>query len=123
MKRIIAVLAVLLVVPTTAFARLPDGPISNAQIRTGSLSGLPPQDLRNPDRAAPVQARGTDVAAWDQQSPKLFPASSRVVTPAHPTSGFDWAAAAVGAGIAALMLGAAGTLRRRHGRSPSVVTG
>jgi hypothetical protein len=110
MKSLLAVLAVLLVLPTAAFARPND-----------ALQ----QDLRNPDQRAPyvipVQAFGTNVAAADQQSPKTAPAPVHVVAPA--SSGFDWGTAAIGAATSLLLMtalfGIAVTVRRRH----SVITG
>jgi hypothetical protein len=73
-------------------------------------------------RVEPVQARGTDVAAPDQQAP---PASSTIPVAVSNAAGFDWGAAGIGAaaGIAFLtaMLGTV-VLRRRHTRRPTVAT-
>jgi hypothetical protein len=87
-----------------------------------------------------LRAIGTDVAAPDQQAPRdpsrprlqgppIFPTRTTVYRPPSSTSqaasGFDWADAGIGAGGAALLmtisLGAAVTVRRRHGRRSSAI--
>jgi hypothetical protein len=103
-------------------------------VRSSSLGASPElaspkQDLRAPDqtgprvRVAPVQARGTDVAAPDQQS---GPTPVTVAVVPH-ADGFDWSAAGIGAGAGvALLTGLLGTgfsLRRRQARRPSAVIG
>ena len=102
MKSFLAVMAVLLVLPGAAFARLDEPPVGSSSL--------------GPSPA--VQAPGTNVAAPDQQSPKIPPAPVHVSTPAP---GFDWGTAAIGAAtslvLMSALLGVALTLRRR------VVTG
>jgi hypothetical protein len=98
MKSLLVVLAVLLLAPAAASARLIDPPA----------------------QSIPVQVRGTNVAAPDQQSPTVAPAPVHVAAPA--SSGFDWGTAAIGAATSLLLmtafLGVALTVRRRH----SVIT-
>jgi len=118
MKPVLIVLAVLLLVPAAASARPVD--------RSGSppVLAAPRQDLRHPDRRAPYVApfeiHGTNVAAPDQQSPKVASAPVHVAAPAP---GFDWGTAAIGAATSLLLMtalfGIAVTVRRRH----SVITG
>jgi hypothetical protein len=94
---------------------------ADQNVRGGSLGVAPPI-------LPALHAKGTDVAAPDQQAPK-FPSRVEVyrAPPSTPQAagGFDWADAGVGAGGAALLvtisLGAALTFRRRQGRSPSVI--
>ena len=134
MKPLFAVLAVMLAFPASALAE-PADLRSSQQVRSGSLAASPAlaspkQDLRAPDQqdprvhVAPVQARGTDVAAPDQQSP---PPPVSVPVAVRHADGFDWNAAGIGAaaGIALLtgLLGAAFTRRRRQARQPSAATG
>ena len=131
MKPLFAVLAVLLVLPASALAK----PVDPSQMRGGSLAASPElaspkQDLRAPDQTGPrvhvtaVQARGTDVAAPDQQS---GPTPVTVPAGATDAEGFDWNAAAIGAatGIALLtaLLSMGFTLRRRQARRPSAAIG
>jgi hypothetical protein len=99
----------------------PEGSLSDQ----GTHSYTPGSSLSDaPDaaRVALVRARGTDVAAPDQQAP---PTPSTVPVAASTTAGFDWGAAGIGAaaGIALLiaMLAAVG-LRRRHSQPPTVAT-
>jgi hypothetical protein len=95
MKRLVILVAALLLMPASAFARLPDQRPGHATI--------------------PVQARGTNVAAVDQQSPR---APARVHAPVVVSDpGFDWGPAAIGAATSAAVLIAllgAGAVRRRH---------
>jgi hypothetical protein len=117
MKSLLAVLAVLLLVPAAASAMPIGDPVPGS-------SPAPQQDLRNPDQRAPsvvpIQVHGTDVAAVAQQSPKVAPAPVHVSAPAP---GFDWGTAAIGAAMSlvlmAALLGIAVTVRRRH----TVITG
>jgi hypothetical protein len=135
-KRCIAALAVaLLAFPVTASA-VTD--LRESQQVPSSSLGVPPH-LATHDRptaadvpqfhpaqaAEAVQARGTDVAAPDQQASKPAPAP---VTEAEPGSGdFDWADAGIGAATAASLLGislAGGiAIRRRQQRRPSALAG
>lgn len=134
MKPLFAVLAVVLAVPASALAK-PADPRDSSQVRGGSLAASPElaspkQDLRTPDQqgprvhVAPVQARGTDVAAPDQQS---GPTPVTVPVAAPHADGFDWSAAGIGAaaGIVLLagVLGTGFTRRRRQARYPSAATG
>jgi hypothetical protein len=120
-KPLLVILAVALALPVSAFAR-PADMRNDPQVTSGSPGAtVQRQDLRNSDRQglgvrqAPVQARGTDVAAPDQQSP-IPPASVRVTAPRG--DGFDWASASIGAAVAivllAAMLGMTAVLRRRR---------
>jgi hypothetical protein len=126
MKPFLAILAVALALPMSAFAAPAD--LRQAPgVTSGSLGVTnPQQDLRNPDQRVPVvhsapavHALGTDVAARDQQASEP-PTGVRISVPRD--DGFDWAAASIGAagGIALLvaMLGTTVALRRR--RRPSV---
>ncbi len=110
MKPFLAVLAVILALPMSAFART-DGPRQDPRITSGS-----PDVVHS---APAVHALGTDVAAPDQQASKL-PTNVPVAVPRD--DGFDWAAASIGAagaiGLLVAMLGATAVLRRR--RHPSV---
>jgi hypothetical protein len=123
MKSVLTVLAVLLLVPAAASAMPIDGPVTS-----GSL-GAPPARGTNvaaPDQQSPKpyvvpsEAYGTNVAAPDQQSPTFAPAPVHVAAPAP---GFDWGTAAIGAATSLLLMtalfGIAVTVRRRH----SVITG
>jgi hypothetical protein len=100
MKSLLAVLAALLLIPAAASAMPIDGPVSRGAA---------------PVHAVPIQVRGTNVAAADQQSPKTAPAPVHVAAPAP---GFDWGTAAIGAAFSLLLmtalLGIAVTVRRRH---------
>jgi hypothetical protein len=102
-KPFLAILALTLALPVSAFAR-PADVRHVPQVTSGSLH---------------VTVSGTDVAAPDQQSP-IPPASVRVTAPRG--DGFDWASASIGAAVAivllAVMLGMTAVLRRR--RHPSV---
>ena len=134
MKPLFAVLALLLAMPASALAKPED--LRNSQpVRSGSLAASPAlaspkQDLRAPDQqaprvqVAPVQARGTDVAAPDQQS---GPTPVTVPVAAPHADGFDWSAAGIGAaaGIVLLagVLGTGFSLRRRQARPPSAAIG
>jgi hypothetical protein len=114
MKRLIALTAALLIFPASAFAMPVD-------LRPRNPLDAPAQDLRSPDQRAPrsgaikIQARGTDVAAVDQQSPQ---APARVHAPVVVSDpGFDWGPAAIGAATSAAVLIAllgAAAVRRRH---------
>jgi hypothetical protein len=102
-KPFLAILALALALPVSAFAR-PADVRNDPQVTSGSLH---------------VTVRGTDVSAPDQQSP-IPPASVHVTAPRG--DGFDWASATIGAAVAivllAAMLGMTAMLRRR--RHPSV---
>jgi hypothetical protein len=112
MKSFLAAMAVLLVLPGAAFARLVDPPVK----RSSHHASAP--------YVVPVQAYGTDVAAPDQQSPKPAPAPVHVAAPAPS---FDWGTAAIGAAsslvLMTALLGVTLSVRRRQTRPPSVVTG
>jgi hypothetical protein len=123
MKSLLAVLAVLLLAPAAASAMPIDGPVLSGS------RGAPPARGTNvaaPDQQSPkafvvpVQVRGTNVAASDQQAPNTAPAPVHVAAAAP---GFDWGTAAIGAATSLLLMtalfGIAVTLRRRH----SVITG
>jgi hypothetical protein len=99
----------------------PEGSLSDP----GTHSYTPGSSLSDaPDlaRVTPVRARGTDVAAHDQQAP---PTPSTVPVAASNAASFDWGAAGIGAaaGIVLLiaMLGAVG-LRRRRSQRPTIAT-
>lgn len=141
MKPLFLILVVAMALPAGASARqidpgthsyTPGSSLSNPGARwytpEGSLSdqgthsytpGSSLSDASDAARVALVRARGTDVAAPDQQAPPTVP-----VAPST-TAGFDWGAAGIGAaaGIALLiaMLAAVG-LRRRHSQPPTVAT-
>lgn len=134
MKPLFAVLALVLALPASALAK-PADLRENPQVRGSSLAAssvvaAPKQDLRAPDqngpqvRVAAVQARGTDVAAADQQVQRT-PVTVPVAVP-H-ADGFDWSAAGIGAaaGIVLLagLLGTGFSLRRRQTRHPSAAIG
>ena len=127
MKPLFAILAVVLAMPASALAK----PVDPSQVRGGSLAASPAltspkPDLRAPDQVtpAPVQARGTDVAAPDQQS---GPTPVTVPAAAPHADGFDWSAAGIGAaaGIVLLagVLGTGFSLRRRQARHPTAAIG
>jgi hypothetical protein len=108
MKRYIAAVAL-------AFLAFPGSTLAMQDVRGGSLGVAA--------HLAQPQAKGTDVAAPDQQ------ASTRSTSPAielvaDDDSGFDWGDAGIGAATAASLLGislAGGmTLRRRHRRGPAL---
>jgi hypothetical protein len=111
-KAVIAVIAVVLAIPASALADPNPAP--------PSARGT---DVAAPDQQSPitlppnVPAAGTDVAAPDQQAPAAAaaPAPAPVV---HAESGFDWSDAGVGALtgvlIASAGLGAAVFVRRRQ---------
>jgi hypothetical protein len=121
MKPFIAALAVVLLLPSGALAMVPGPGTVRPHARTSVLAVHRTNDVAVPSR---LPARGTDVAAVDQQSPNLPPALVYEGASAAKADAFDWGAAAIGAatGIAAaaLMLGARVGLRRRHTRRPSV---
>jgi hypothetical protein len=104
MKRCIAAVAL-------AFLAFPGGALGMQDLRgeqhdpTGSAAPL-----------AQTQAKGTDVAAPDQQAPRSAAPASGIV--ADDDSGFDYGDAGIGAGIAVTLIGgsvAAGmALRRQH---------
>ncbi len=134
MKFFLTVVAVMLALPTAAFAR-PADLRYDPQVSSGSLGSSPAlaapgQDLRAPDRRAAshiaVQAPGTDVAARDQQASPA-PETLAVAASAPSASSFDYGAAAIGAAAAIVLVitgfGLVLTMRRRHTRRPSVVTG
>jgi hypothetical protein len=140
MKPLFLILVVAMAVPAGASARqidpgthsyTPGSSLSNPGAHwytpEGSLSdqgthsytpGSSLSDASDAARVALVRARGTDVAAPDQQAPPTPPTAST-------TAGFDWGAAGIGAiaGIALLiaMLAAVG-LRRRHSQPRTVAT-
>jgi hypothetical protein len=109
-KAAIAVLAAVLAIPAGALADPSPAP--------PSARGT---DVAAPDQQSPIvvpghlTTHGTDVAAPDQQAPAVAPAPSAV---AQADSGFDWSDAGVGALTVALIgsasLGAAAFVRRRH---------
>jgi hypothetical protein len=136
LKRFIATLSLaLFAFPAATLAA------SDAQSSSGSplSSGVPPQvanhwaqDQQVPralpayPRAvlvAPPQARGTDVAAPDQQASTDAPSPA----PTSAASDFDWADAGIGAAIAAgtlaLALAGAMTVQRRQSRRGSAIAG
>jgi hypothetical protein len=131
MKRLIAALALsALAFPAGALAdphglRVENGgqsPLQSAQrdlrlhnphVRSGSLAVVPP-----------VLARGTDVAATDQQSPKVTPKPAPA--PLAEGSDFDWGDAGIGAGSAFCLMflsaGSAVALRRRRGHPSALAS-
>jgi hypothetical protein len=110
MKPVLAVLAVLLLVPAAASAR----PIDVTPITVHGTNVAAP-DQQSP-KAIPVQVRGTNVAAPDQQSPNTAPAPVHVAAAASP--GFDWGTAAIGAATSLVLMtalfGVGLTVRRRQ---------
>jgi hypothetical protein len=117
MKFMFAVLVVTLALPAGALA-------APADSRSES------QHLGASDRHAwsqlVVHARGTDVAAPDQQA-STAPETISVSAPAPSAHSFDYGAAGIGAAVAIVLITAAFGLglglRRRNARQPSVVTG
>jgi hypothetical protein len=112
-KAVIAVLAVVLAVPAGALAD-PNPAPPNAR---GTDVAAPEQ--QNPIAApAHLPATGTDVAAADQQAPAVVAVAPAPAAVAHAEPGFDWTDAGVGALTAVLIgstsLGAAVFVRRRH---------
>jgi hypothetical protein len=107
-KAAIAVLAVVLAIPA--------GALANPEPAPPSARGT---DVAAPDQQSPitlppnVPAIGTDVAAPDQQAPIV---ASAPVSVAPADSGFDWSDAGMGALIAAFAasFGAAVFVRRRR---------
>src|SRR5687768_14566344 len=104
MKYFIAVLALVLALPAAAVAMpVTSDPIAPDQKSSSTVNArgtdVAAADQQSP-KPSPVNARGTDVSAPDQQSPLV-----RVVeVPASvPQSGFDWTDALIGA-VAALAL-------------------
>jgi MYXO-CTERM domain-containing protein len=91
-----------------------------------TASALPPESVHRHWAAPPLvqrddaglpsylPARGTDVAAWDQQASK--PAPGPVPVTSSSDSGLDWADAGVigGAALAAFAIAGAVGLRRRR---------
>lgn len=129
MKRRIAALAVALVaIPATASAA-PD--LRESQQVPSSSLGIPPQ-LAKPSPAAVPQyepggaaanARGTDVAASDQQASTRAPAP--VTVSVSDSGDFSWSDAGIGAATAVSLLGislAGGIAARRH-RRPTAIAG
>jgi len=121
MKRCIAALVVAFVAfPSIASAVPPDYIIKYSESADAPPSHLPAKgtDVAAVDQQAsppadPVSAKGTDVAAPDQQASKPAPAPA-----ADPVAdGFDWGDAAVGAlagtALAAFAIAGAVGLRRR----------
>jgi hypothetical protein len=103
MKRYLAAVAL-------AFLAFPGGALAMQDLRgeqhdpTGAAAPL-----------AQTQAKGTDVAAPDQQAPRSAAPAPELV--ADDESGFDYGDAGIGAGIALLIggsLGATMALRRQH---------
>jgi hypothetical protein len=113
MKPLIAVLAVLLVLPASALAKPMDAR-DDTRITSSSL-GAAPTSLRVPRH---LPANGTDVAAPDQQSPKVAP--GRAPVPVSASSDFAWSDALVGAGAAlgVVALALAGMVATRRVRVP-----
>jgi hypothetical protein len=109
-KAIIAVFAVVFAIPAGAVAD-PNPAPPNA--RGTDVAATDQQTPIAPPARLP--ATGTDVAASDQQAPTVGPAPISV---AHADGGFDWSDAGVGALSAVLVasasLGAAVLVRRRH---------
>jgi hypothetical protein len=107
-KTVIAVIAVVLAIPASALADPNPAP--------PSARGT---DVAAPDQQSPitlppnVAAAGTDVAAPDQQAPIVAPAP---VSVAPADSAFDWSDAGMGAITAAFAasFGAAVFVRRRR---------
>jgi hypothetical protein len=122
MKPFLAALAVLLVLPASALAMLPGTRGANPQVHSTSLAVAPTDPLRV-SVPSHLPARGTDVAAIDQQSPKPRATTVYVSAPAAPSSQFDWGSAAIGAatGIAALALMLGATLALRRKRHPVAI--
>jgi hypothetical protein len=124
-KRLIATLSLALFAFPAAALGAPDSPPSSG---SPLISRVPPQVLDHwaqdqPVRRAlpaypravllaPAQARGTDVAAPDQQASADAPSPA----PTSAASDFDWADAGIGAAVAAgtlaLALAGAMTVRR-----------
>jgi hypothetical protein len=133
LKRFIAILSLALAgFPAAALA----APDARASAGSPLPSRVPPQvadhwadelnlrDLPAYPRAipqAPPQARGTDVAAPDQQASTHAPSPA----PTSAASDFDWADAGIGAAVAAGMLALAGAMivQRRQSRRGSAVAG
>jgi hypothetical protein len=145
MKGFIAVLAVTLALPAGALAADRDMRIAQRDQAPGSALGVAPPELRTPgsiaaasDLRAPdqrdrstlparVPAKGTDVAAPDQQIHASGPHTVVVPASARQAGDTDWGDAGLGAaaalGLAAIALAAGITIRRRTTRRGSVLAG
>jgi hypothetical protein len=89
-------------------------------------AGAQSQDLRNPDRRAPVASQTQDLRNPDRRAPETVhssPAPSVTAIEA-PSNGFDWGDAGIGAagGAAILSLLAALTMAAAHHRRTPRVT-
>jgi hypothetical protein len=111
MKALILALLAVLTLPAAALAR-PADLRYDQQVRSSSLGAAPGVQV---PRHLP--ARGTDVAAPDQQSP-IEPAGQAPVTVTPAADDFAWNDAAAGAaatlGVITLSLGGAAVAKRRR---------